>query len=286
VPFHGQALPDNKKSMDIDLMISTKDLFNRGARLLGREVVSAETYARLQSRSDELNDLRRQSRGLELILRLSPEAAVTVLHYLPQARSQFRQDLFALSEVNFKQGGFFVEFGATNGVDISNTWLMEKQFGWRGILAEPGRVWHESLRQNRECAVDRRCVWSKTGATVEFAEVSSNPDLSTVRSFTDDDVHKTARGEHVAYDVETVSLNDLLAQHDAPRRIDYLSIDTEGSEFAILAAFDFAAYEIGVLTVEHNFGPNREKTKALLEAHGYVRKWEELSYVDDWYVRR
>jgi hypothetical protein len=102
----------------------------------------------------------------------------------------------------------------------------------------------------------------------------------------DEDLHKLARGEHVSYEVDTVSLNDLLAYHDAPRAIDYLSIDTEGSEFPILAEFDFASYEVSVLTVEHNYGPNREKTKALLESHGYVRKWEEISNVDDWYVRR
>src|SRR5579872_4950705 len=50
-----------------------------------------------------------------------------------RSRSQIRQDLFVLSELNFKRDGFFVEFGAAGGVEDSNTYLLEEGFGWRGI---------------------------------------------------------------------------------------------------------------------------------------------------------
>jgi FkbM family methyltransferase len=267
------------------VMRIAKDILSRGVRLFGRELLSSEAYAYLMHRSAELDRLRRQARKFELIDRLPSEAAAQTLRYLSQSRSQFRQDLFALGELDFKREGFFVEFGATNGIDLSNTWLMEHQFGWWGILAEPARVWHASLRENRRCAIDHRCVWSETGQTLQFAEVPSAPEISTVQSFTDDDMYKSLRREHVSYEVDTISLNDLLAQHGAPRDVDFLSVDTEGSEFQILAEFDFTAYRVGVITIEHNYGPNREKTKALLESHGFVRKWPEISYVDDWYVR-
>jgi len=39
-----------------------------------------------------------------------------------------------------------------------------------------------------------------------------------------------------------------------------------------------------VITCEHNFAPNREKIHALLTSQGYVRKLEEVSQFDDWYV--
>ena len=54
--------------------------------------------------------------------------------------------------------------------------------------------------------------------------------------------------------------------------IDYLSIDTEGSEYEILAAFPFEDWDIRLITVEHNFTPMREDIRTLLERHGYVRQ--------------
>ena len=69
------------------------------------------------------------------------------------------------------------------------------------------------------------------------------------------DFYKTGR----KYKVPTISLLDLLDIHNAPKFIDYLSIDTEGSEYEILNAFDFNKYKFRVITCEHNFTPMREK---------------------------
>ena len=63
-----------------------------------------------------------------------------------KSRAQLKQDIFVLLETGFKRDGYFVEFGATNGVDLSNSWLLEKAFGWTGILAEPARIWHDDLK--------------------------------------------------------------------------------------------------------------------------------------------
>ena len=81
----------------------------------------------------------------------------------------------------------------------------------------------------------------------------------------------------------TTSLLDLLQQNDAPEVIDYLSIDTEGSELAILEGFDWDSYQIRCITVEHNFTDKREPIRHLLEAQGYERR--EASW-DDWYFAK
>ncbi|HEX7947688.1 MAG TPA: FkbM family methyltransferase, partial [Phenylobacterium sp.] len=75
-------------------------------------------------------------------------------------------------------------------------------------------------------------------------------------------------------------------ERGAPRRIDYLSLDTEGSELDILAAFDFDAWDVRLITVEHNHTDRREAVFDLLTGKGYARKFESLSRVDDWYVKR
>lgn len=203
-----------------------------------------------------------------------------------KSNSQNFQDLFVQFMLHNQHGGFFVDFGATDGIIMNNSYSLEKTFGWAGILAEPARCWQQNLKSNRNCAIDFRCVWKKTGDLLAFKEVVGAAELSTIEHYTESDGHGSARIETgVDYQVETVSFNDLLKQHNAPTTIDYLSIDTEGSELEILQAFNFDAYDIRIITVEHNFTPNREKIYSLLTSKGYVRKLKALSLWDDWYVK-
>jgi FkbM family methyltransferase len=168
---------------------------------------------------------------------------------------------------------------------LSNTNLLE-HMGWNGILAEPARHWQENLKASRKAAIDSRCVWSKTGERLQFVETKEK-ELSTIDSLVDSDFNREARGDIAAtYEVETVSLEDLLTAHSAPKTIDYLSIDTEGSEFEILSHFDFKKRDIGIITVEHNFTGNREKIGNLLRGNGFFNVFGELSKWDDWYLNQ
>jgi FkbM family methyltransferase len=200
------------------------------------------------------------------------------------SRSQIFQDLLVLFLLQEKRGGFFVEFGATDGVSLSNTWLLEKHYGWSGIVAEPARRWHKALIKNRGCTIDTRCVWSQSGETLVFNE-TEEAELSTLENFVGSDHKSKDRVVAHPYRVETVSLIDLLVGNDAPHAIDYISIDTEGSEYSILKDFDFDAFEIGIITVEHNFvKSNREKLFQLLAKNGFRNVLAEHSTFDDWYV--
>ncbi len=203
---------------------------------------------------------------------------------LHRSSAQFMQDLFVLYQLKQKRNGFFVEFGATDGVTLSNTYLLEADYQWAGILAEPARCWHAALKSNRRSEIDIRAVWAETGQSLEFKEAAW-PDLSTINSFSTGDSHAAARTQGRQYRVESVSLNDLLRDHNAPQEIDYLSLDTEGSEFEILSRFDFEKHSARVITVEHNFTPKRDRILQLLSSRGYRRIFERLSDCDDWYVK-
>lgn len=197
--------------------------------------------------------------------------------------SQYLQDLWVAYELKSRRGGYFVDFGGADGIKFSNSLALERHFDWTGIVAEPGRIWYPALPRNRDCFVDRRCVWKESGASLTF----NQPDIalhSTIDSHSDNDLHADTRKDGKKYQVETVTLGDLLDFWNAPRRIDYLSIDTEGSELDILSAFDFASREIRLITVEHNHGDQRRPIFDLLTGKGYRRKFEKLSHVDDWYV--
>ena len=73
-----------------------------------------------------------------------------------------------LEQLKWKQGGYFVEFGATDGVLLSNNWLLEKHFGWKGICAEPNPKLFERLQQNRGCRLSPACVYRSTGERMQF----------------------------------------------------------------------------------------------------------------------
>lgn len=228
---------------------------------------------------------------------LSEEQQIFISPFLPYSKSQFAQDLFVLSELSTKAiEPFFVEFGATDGVQLSNTFLLEKRLGWKGILSEPARVWHDQLSKNRACAIDHRCVTDSTGSQVEFLETGnptakfsrSTPELSGIAKYADsgDWASKIRVANSKRYLVDTVSLNHLLSYHTAPRKVGYLSMDTEGSELLILQGFDFDKYAIQIITVEHNYNSDtRRMIYDLLTTKGYVRKHAEISGPDDWYTR-
>jgi len=218
------------------------------------------------------------------ILQATNEAAANFVALVTDSRAQLQQEAFVLAVTGFKQGGYFVEFGAADGVGLSNTFVLERDFGWRGILAEPARGWHEALKRNRPlAAIVTDCVWSKSGEHLVFRETTVR-ELSTLNSQIGGDRHSRVRARGVDYGVSTISLLDMLRQHNAPVFIDYLSIDTEGSEYEILSAFDFSRHQFGVITVEHNFTAARERICDLLTGAGYVRRLEQCSKYDDWYV--
>jgi FkbM family methyltransferase len=258
-------------------MPTAKEIIQSSLRVFDIGITRFSTLERLREESGAAHDIR-------MLLTLPNEHASQLIKLLQKSKSQFRQDLFVLSELNFKTNGFFVEFGAGNGIDLSNTYLLEREFGWTGILAEPATCWHSDLKRNRSARVETRCVWKDSNSSLTFNEAVA-AELSTISAFSGVDLHAAARRKGRTYEVSTISLNDLLSKHDAPTQIDYLSIDTEGSEFEILSNFDFSRHSFRVITCEHNFTAARERIFELLSSNGYVRKYQELSEVDDWYVR-
>jgi FkbM family methyltransferase len=167
---------------------------------------------------------------------------------------------------------------------LSNTRLLEMDYGWRGILAEPNPIWHASLQINRpRSKIDKRCVYDRSGKTLEFAAANDADLSSLVEYFT---AAHPRGANHTVITVETISLNDLLEAHQAPAEIDYISIDTEGSEFKILEGFDFQKWDVSLFSIEHNYSAQEAKLDSLMEVNGYERVRKDRSYWDAWYVKQ
>lgn len=200
-----------------------------------------------------------------------------------QSRSQILQDLWVCFEIGEKIDGFFVEFGATNGVRNSNTWLLETKFGWKGILAEPNPLWHSELMLNRSAFIEEKCVAARSGDIVTFITTDDvDPELSGIAGFAAADHFAETRCRGQRIQLETISLDDLLDKYDAPSTIEYMSIDTEGSELDILSSYSFR-HRFKTISVEHN--PKNEKAiDAILAQRGYIRVFKQFSQWDSWYV--
>lgn len=194
--------------------------------------------------------------------------------------SQLGQDLWVLEQTNYKKGGFFVEFGATDGVLLSNSYLLEKEFGWKGLCAEPNPKYFKQLQMNRNCITSDVCISNSTGESVKFIFANEYGGIANIakEGKHSDKVKPYEDSGKVAL-LETISLNDFLTKHNAPKNIDYLSIDTEGSEYHILSGFPFSDWTVQCISVEHNYEPQRELIYELLTAIGYERftsQWDDL----------
>jgi FkbM family methyltransferase len=209
-----------------------------------------------------------------------------VLRRAPDSQAQLYQDLFVLWATKEKRRGYFVDIGACDGLFLSNTLLLEREYGWRGIVAEPNPIFSAKLRKNRSAYVSTQCVWSVSGKKLAFKQVAE-PEYSTLRDIDPQDSHegRGTRSKFTTVEVTSISLNDLLTKAKAASEIDFLSLDTEGSELEILQATDLKKWKFGHICVEHNFTPRREEIFELLSRHGYTRVMPNISRWDDWYVR-
>ncbi len=202
-----------------------------------------------------------------------------------QSYSQLKQDLAALFFLG-EGPGYFVEFGACDGVLLSNTFLLESYYKWDGILAEPVKYFHEVLKEKRKCSIETMCVSNLTGREVDFTEVKGIYCISGINEYANDEFWDPDRKKYgETYKVNTISLKDLLKKHGAPSLVDYLSIDTEGSEYSILKAYDFST-KFNFITIECPSDPQKVMLDELLENNGYVKVLESLSEFDRWYVSK
>mgnify|MGYP003137853378 CR=1 FL=1 len=199
--------------------------------------------------------------------------------------SQLGQDRWVLSQTTNKRGGYFVEAGACDGVELSNTYLLEKDYNWRGICCEPNADFHPSLRANRKCHVDGSLLYDSSGDTQLFHKAGIFG--GTQEDFKVEEDRLSLRLDAVVEEVSTLTLNDLLDKYNAPPLIDYISLDTEGSEMKILSAFDFGAREVGLWTIEHNSRQRRDGGRYLhsiidlMQKNGYkalLRDWDVWFY--------
>lgn len=256
-----------------------KKAITKVVNIFGFGIIRTSSILELNTQREELENY---VRNLELFIKLQPHSRFEKgLFSSKLSKSQIGADIFALNALNFKENGYFIECGAGDGVHLSNTLLLEKRFGWTGILVEPNKRFHDNITRMRSTPLEKRLLGHRTGELVAFKEFHVG-ELSGVHN-TIGNSNENIKDE---YFVDSLSLLDLLDLHAAPREIDYFSLDVEGYEYEILKDFDFSKYIFRTLSIEHNFSSDRKNIFDLLTQNGYYRVHENLSGFDDYYVHR
>lgn len=196
--------------------------------------------------------------------------------------SQLGQDLEIIRCYSYKEGGFFIEIGASDGINFSNTYLLETKYKWKGICCEPIPAHFEKLVQNRPNSICfNDAVYNQSGLTLTF-DIANDSDMLSGISDHIDSYKSLVDANKTSIQVKTKSLLDVLKYANAPSFIEYMSLDTEGSEYEILKNFDFDMYTFGFIDVEHNYiEPRRTEIKNLLLSKGYI--YEGENHWDDMY---
>lgn len=194
--------------------------------------------------------------------------------------SQLNQDLNVISFFNNKKDLYFIDIGANDGKRLSNTFLLEKEYNWKGICSEPLPKASEQLIKCRNVICDNNAVFSESDLSLEFSEASGTRWgnlLSGITQFIDR--HDSAKKCNQII-VKTITLQDLLDKYNAPKIIQYFSLDTEGTELEILKSVDFSTYTFLYINLEHNYiEPRRSEMRTLLLNNGYLykgqNKWDD-----------
>ncbi len=210
----------------------------------------------------------------------SPDPAI-------KSNAQLNQDMLCLMLLDYKTNGYCVEVGANDGLLISNTLILERAFNWKSLLIEPDPTNFAKLKLNRPLAICVNRACSSQRGVMDFTVVDVNNGVLSGLTHCIDTRLKQAYPT-TTIQVETDTLVDILDDNNAPIVIDFISIDTEGSEMEIIKTKNlFKRYRFKIIMIEHNFRPDRAIVRAHLKNSRYTCIFENNHddvYVHDSYV--
>ncbi len=190
--------------------------------------------------------------------------------------SQAGQDEWIVNFFNSKREGFFLDIGAHNGIDINNTFFLEKELGWNGICVEADPKIFQSLTKNRKCECINIAVSDIEGEINFISDGFSSRESNSAESIL----------------IKTQTLKNILNSCQSPKVIDYMSLDIEGMELKALRGFPFDEYQILTMTVEHNLYTGKLEYKKEIQdfllSRGYSIYKENVESegfpFEDWYI--
>jgi FkbM family methyltransferase len=150
---------------------------------------------------------------------------------------------FKLNEIINKENGFFIELGAYNGIDQSNTAFFEFYKSWTGILIEPSYDEYIKCVDNRKNSVVLNCACVSNDYKDEFIQGDfNNGPMSSING-------SRVNGAKITR-IKARTLENILDEHSNNKIIDLLSLDVEGYELNVLKGLNLKKYRPTYLLIE------------------------------------
>jgi len=187
----------------------------------------------------------------------------------PEVEDELKEAFFGKARV-----GYFVDVGANEPQFMSQTWNLE-QLGWRGVLIEPQPALVKMLKEQRRADVFG-CACSapqNAGKVLPFQVAGLHSSLNL-------DFFVAGAPKSAIINVPVRTLDDILAEANAPTPIDLLSIDVESHEIEVLNGLTLARWRPRLILIE-DLALNR-RLHGVLQSRGY--RWVRRTGLNGWYV--
>lgn len=198
-------------------------------------------------------------------------------------RAQNCEDRWLNAFFKHKQNGFFVDVGAYDGVNLSNSYHFE-QIGWTGVLVEPDPHQAALCRASRPRSHTYQCaaVGSTELKEITYTKVTSGVYSTTM--LTDDHAARIANMglTSTSIQVPAQTLDSMLEEAHAPE-LDFVSIDVEGAEMDVLHGFDIRRWKPRIVVIESNSKVRLPAIRDYFVRHGYA--YRHSIDVNDFYQR-
>jgi FkbM family methyltransferase len=200
-----------------------------------------------------------------------------------QFYSQVGQDRYLLdSFFKGRRDGVFLDIGAYDGETFSNSLFFEETMGWRGLCVEPLPSAFARLASRRKAICENVALADFEGRA-EFIDCDAGVDQKMLSGLAAHfDQRHVQRLEQVAtnassIEVPVTKLSTLLDRHGM-RQIDLCSLDTEGSEMAIVEGLDLERFNISVFTIENNYAESPLRDLMARKGYEFVARlqWDDV----------
>lgn len=177
------------------------------------------------------------------------------------------------------KNGFYIEAGACDGIFQSNTYYLETELNWTGILVEPNPEHAEECVKNRPNSKVYNCALVSPDFKDETTVLYSIATKGAMGTIGDRGIWKNECEEPKVFNnIKTRTLTSILDEYSS-LEIDFLSLDVEGYELNVLFGLDFKKYKPKLMLIE-SFGNNIETIKNITSEFYYLdNKISDRDYV-------